>query len=138
MAWPEDALSNDEQIVSSFRPHWKLLFIPFVWFLGLSIAMIFVAVAFDWLQWVVLLVLAGLLVGDRLGFDAGHVVVEGHGSRAEVGTNFRVAPGSFPPQIGELADVVIHGRLIDIAQHLFLLEVHDRIFHDFEGHADLI
>ena len=62
MAWPEDALSNDEQIVSSFRPHWKLLFIPFVWFLGLSIAMIFVAVAFDWLQWVVLLVLAGLLV----------------------------------------------------------------------------
>ena len=53
---------NDEQIVSSFRPHWKLLFIPFVWFLGLSIAMIFVAVAFDWLQWVVLLVLAGLLV----------------------------------------------------------------------------
>ena len=45
-----------------FRPHWKLLFIPFLWFLALSVAMIIVAMAFDWLQWVVLLVLAGFLV----------------------------------------------------------------------------
>ena len=59
MAWPEDALSHDEEIISSFRPHWKLLFIPFLWFVALSIAMILVATAFDWLQWVVLLILAG-------------------------------------------------------------------------------
>lgn len=32
MSWPEDALSSDEVIITSFRPHWKLLFIPFVWF----------------------------------------------------------------------------------------------------------
>ena len=62
MAWPEDALSHDEEIISSFRPHWKLLFIPFLWFIGLSIAIGFVAVAFDWLQWVLLVVLAGLLI----------------------------------------------------------------------------
>jgi len=35
MSWPEDALSDDEVIITSFRPHWKLLFIPFVWFVGL-------------------------------------------------------------------------------------------------------
>ncbi|MGI9585520.1 MAG: hypothetical protein ACR2N7_08010, partial [Acidimicrobiia bacterium] len=43
MAWPEDALSENETIVTSFRPHWKLLFIPFLWFLGVSIAVILVA-----------------------------------------------------------------------------------------------
>jgi membrane protein YdbS with pleckstrin-like domain len=43
MPWPEDALSENETIVTSFRPHWKLLFIPFLWFLGVSIAVILVA-----------------------------------------------------------------------------------------------
>ncbi len=38
MSWPEDALSSDEVIITSFRPHWKLLFIPFVWFAILVIA----------------------------------------------------------------------------------------------------
>jgi len=34
MSWPEDALSDGETIITSFRPHWKLLFIPFLWFLA--------------------------------------------------------------------------------------------------------
>ena len=62
MPWPEDALSDGETIVTSFRPHWKLLFIPFLWFVGLSIAMILVAVNLDVLVWVVVAVLAGFLV----------------------------------------------------------------------------
>jgi len=39
MAWPEDALTADEGIVLSFRQHWKLLFVPIVWFLGMLIAL---------------------------------------------------------------------------------------------------
>jgi uncharacterized membrane protein YdbT with pleckstrin-like domain len=58
MAWPEDALSADEIIVTSFRPHWKTLFIPFGWFvLGLiAIAVIFwVFGGTDWLDWILVL-----------------------------------------------------------------------------------
>jgi uncharacterized membrane protein YdbT with pleckstrin-like domain len=62
MAWPEDALSDDEVIVTSFRPHWKLLFIPFLWFAGLSIAMIFVVVYLDWAQWIIVAALAVFLI----------------------------------------------------------------------------
>ncbi len=39
MSWPEDALSNDEVIITSFRPHWKLLFIPFLWFVLLIVVL---------------------------------------------------------------------------------------------------
>jgi len=62
MPWPEDALSDGETIVTSFRPHWKLLFIPFLWFVGLSAAIILVAVNLDVLVWVVVAVLVGFLV----------------------------------------------------------------------------
>ncbi len=31
MAWPEDALTEDEEIVTHFRPHWKLLLVPGGW-----------------------------------------------------------------------------------------------------------
>ena len=34
MPWPQDALSDGETIVTSFRPHWKLLFVPFAWFIA--------------------------------------------------------------------------------------------------------
>lgn len=37
MAWPENTLTTDEAIVTSFRPHWRLLVIPAVWFLLLSL-----------------------------------------------------------------------------------------------------
>lgn len=33
MPWPEDSLTADEKIITKFRPHWKLLFVPFGWFL---------------------------------------------------------------------------------------------------------
>lgn len=58
MAWPEDSLSADETIVTSFRPHWKLLFIPFLWFVGLTVAMVLVAAYLDLLQWVLIAALA--------------------------------------------------------------------------------
>jgi len=38
MAWPEDALTADEKIMTTFRPHWKLLAVPVGWFVLLSIA----------------------------------------------------------------------------------------------------
>ncbi len=43
MSWPDDALSDDETIVTSFRPHWKLLFIPFVWFIAIVVVLGFAA-----------------------------------------------------------------------------------------------
>ncbi len=39
MPWPEDALTEDEEIVVSFRQHWKLLAVPLVWFVGVLIAL---------------------------------------------------------------------------------------------------
>jgi uncharacterized membrane protein YdbT with pleckstrin-like domain len=61
MPWPEDALSDGETIVTSFRPHWKLLFIPFLWFVGLSIAAMLIAVnlggGWTWILQFVLLVI---------------------------------------------------------------------------------
>ena len=58
MAWPEDALSDGESIITSFRPHWNLLFIPFLWFLA-AIVLLGVALALNWISgtvlWVILL-----------------------------------------------------------------------------------
>jgi len=62
MPWPEDALSDDEDIISSFRPHWKLLFIPLLWFIALAVAMILVAWKLDWGRWVILAILLVLVL----------------------------------------------------------------------------
>lgn len=39
MSWPEDALTTDETVVTSFRPHWKLLALPIGWFVLLSLGL---------------------------------------------------------------------------------------------------
>lgn len=58
MPWPEDALSDGETIVTSFRPHWKLLFIPMLWFLA-GLILLGIAISLDWISgaflWVILL-----------------------------------------------------------------------------------
>ena len=46
MAWPEDALTDDEEIVLSFRQHWKLLVIPIIWFIAMLIVLF---VIFQWI-----------------------------------------------------------------------------------------
>lgn len=46
MSWPEDALTDDEEIVLSFRQHWKLLVIPIIWFIGMLIV---VFVIYQWI-----------------------------------------------------------------------------------------
>jgi membrane protein YdbS with pleckstrin-like domain len=61
MPWPEDTLTDDETIITSFRPHWKLLFVPIGWFLLLSIGM---ALIINWVGlgtfgWLVLVVYIG-------------------------------------------------------------------------------
>jgi uncharacterized membrane protein YdbT with pleckstrin-like domain len=61
MPWPEDALSDGEIIITSFRPHWKLLFIPFLWFLAALVAL-GVAFALNWINGTFLLVIAVALV----------------------------------------------------------------------------
>lgn len=46
MPWPEDVLTDDEDIVVAFRQHWKLLAVPFAWFVGVLIVLV---VIFLWL-----------------------------------------------------------------------------------------
>jgi uncharacterized membrane protein YdbT with pleckstrin-like domain len=62
MAWPEDALSNDEEIISSFRPHWKLLIIPFLWFVLFAVGIGLGVAYLGWVGWVVSLVFVGLIL----------------------------------------------------------------------------
>jgi uncharacterized membrane protein YdbT with pleckstrin-like domain len=67
MPWPEDTLTDDETIISTFRPHWKLLFVPIGWFLLLSIGFglilgWFSLGSFGWLMFAVYIGLAVWLV----------------------------------------------------------------------------
>ena len=61
MPWPEDALTDGEEVVTSFRQHWKLLIIPIGWFI---LAVVLVVLAFKmfpwpWLEWAVVVVVIG-------------------------------------------------------------------------------
>ncbi|KAA3637269.1 MAG: PH domain-containing protein [Armatimonadetes bacterium] len=47
MPWPEDALTEGESIVTSFRPHWKLLFVPALWGVGALVVFGLLAYWFD-------------------------------------------------------------------------------------------
>lgn len=64
MPWPEETLTADETIISSFRPHWKLLFVPIGWFLLLSIgyALILAWVPMGSFGWVAFIIYVGLAV----------------------------------------------------------------------------
>ena len=58
MAWPEDSLTDGEEIVTSFRQHWKLLVIPIGWFI-LAMAILIFVLAVDWwtvAEWVIVVV----------------------------------------------------------------------------------
>jgi len=46
MPWPEDSLTEGESVVSKFRQHWKLLVVPFGWFV---VALIALFVVFRWI-----------------------------------------------------------------------------------------
>ncbi len=61
MAWPEDALSQDETIVTSFRQHWKLLVIPIAWFVLAMAIIIFVLTRGWWnaAEWMIVLAVVG-------------------------------------------------------------------------------
>jgi membrane protein YdbS with pleckstrin-like domain len=62
MPWPENAMTNDEAIVASFRPHWKLLFVPFLWGAGVFVVFAGLEVAFDGLAKFTGLISIGLLL----------------------------------------------------------------------------
>ena len=38
MAFPESILTDDETIIRQFRPHWRMLAIPVLWFIGAIVA----------------------------------------------------------------------------------------------------
>ncbi|MEN8113248.1 MAG: PH domain-containing protein [Actinomycetota bacterium] len=61
MPWPEDALSDDEHVIVSFRQHWKLLIIPIGWFVLGVILLWFVIWLFPWAwaEWFFSLVVIG-------------------------------------------------------------------------------
>lgn len=65
MPWPQDALSHDEEVVTSFRPHWKLLFIPVIWavvlFVVFLIFIINVSLDATFVWWLTAIVVVGLL-----------------------------------------------------------------------------
>jgi len=62
MAWPEDSLTQGETIVVKFRQHWKLLVVPFGWFLLGMVALWVVFKFFPFAEWVfALLVVAAVL-----------------------------------------------------------------------------
>lgn len=58
MTWPEDALTSDEEIVTMFRPHWKLLAVPFGWFILLTFVWALVIRWFNFGVWGFLVYLA--------------------------------------------------------------------------------
>lgn len=62
MAWPEDALSHDEEIITSFRPHWKLLFVPFLWFVLFLVVASGIGIVFDGIGLWLLVIVAALAI----------------------------------------------------------------------------
>jgi uncharacterized membrane protein YdbT with pleckstrin-like domain len=60
MAYPKRLLSDDESVVTEFRPHWRLLAIPVGWLI-VGIAVVIAAYAFD-LDSTVSLVIVGIVV----------------------------------------------------------------------------
>ncbi len=61
MAYPEHLLTEDEKIVREFRPHWRLLLIPFAWLLAGVIIVVAELTVFD-LEPIVDLIVAGLVL----------------------------------------------------------------------------
>jgi uncharacterized membrane protein YdbT with pleckstrin-like domain len=61
MPWPEDALTDGEEVVTSFRQHWKLLIIPIGWFILAVVLVVFAFKMFPWpwLEWAVVVVVIG-------------------------------------------------------------------------------
>jgi uncharacterized membrane protein YdbT with pleckstrin-like domain len=62
MPWPDDSLTANETVISSFRPHWKLLFIPALWGLGVTVVFLIIENYVDWLFWIRVLVAVGILL----------------------------------------------------------------------------
>jgi uncharacterized membrane protein YdbT with pleckstrin-like domain len=61
MPWPQDALSDDEHVIVSFRQHWKLLIIPIGWFILAVVLLWFVIWLFPWAwaEWFFVAVIVG-------------------------------------------------------------------------------
>ena len=67
MAFPENILTEDEQIVRQFRPHWRMLAIPVLWLIGaiVAIVVVFAVLPFDdypIVEWILVAVIVVALI----------------------------------------------------------------------------
>ena len=80
----------------------------------------------------------GMLAGQRLGVDAGDVVLQRDGRRAEVGAVLRVAPCPLAAQVGQLVHEVVHRRRAAMNDQLAVLHFAQQLADQHEGQLDLI
>ncbi len=61
MPWPSDSLTEDETVITTFRPHWKLLFIPAMWVLAVVFVAALIEVFVDGFALIRFLIALGVL-----------------------------------------------------------------------------
>ena len=80
----------------------------------------------------------GMLVGQRLGVDAGDVVLQGDGRRAEVGAVLRIPPPALAAQVAELVLEVVHRGRAAVDHQLLVLHLAEQLVDQHEGQLDLV
>ena len=62
MAFPDNILTEDETVVSQFRPHWRMLAIPALWLLGGIVAIVVIFQVIEAEGWIALALVAAVVL----------------------------------------------------------------------------
>jgi len=62
MAFPDNILTEDETVVSHFRPHWRMLAIPALWLLGGIVAVVVIFQVINAEGWVALALVGAVIL----------------------------------------------------------------------------
>jgi uncharacterized membrane protein YdbT with pleckstrin-like domain len=62
MAFPDNILTEDEIVVSHFRPHWRMLAIPALWLLGGIVAVVVIFQVIEAEGWIALALVAAVIL----------------------------------------------------------------------------
>ncbi|MDJ0663852.1 MAG: PH domain-containing protein [Acidimicrobiia bacterium] len=62
MAFPDNILTEDETVVSQFRPHWRMLAIPALWLLGGIVAVVVIFQVIEAEGWIALALVAAVVL----------------------------------------------------------------------------
>jgi uncharacterized membrane protein YdbT with pleckstrin-like domain len=62
MAFPDNILTEDETIVSHFRPHWRMLAIPALWLLGGIVAVVVIYQVINAEGWIALALVGAVIL----------------------------------------------------------------------------